>query len=77
MAADQQDFGGAALEADETGLHSAFGRQESSQSCMLHVEQGKILCELAVQEAGGVFALHADHAKVGNGGYAMERLGHG
>ena len=75
-AADQQYLGGAALEADEAGLHAAFGRQEGRQPGLLHAQQGEILGELAVQELGGVFAFDTNHAEMGQGGNTVQKRGH-
>ena len=75
-AADQQHLGGAALEADEAGLHAALGRQKGRKAGLVHAEQGEILGELAVQKLGGVFAFHANHAEVGQGGNAIQGVGH-
>ncbi len=41
----------------------------------MHVQQGKVLRQLAVQEFGGVFAFHADHAQVGQGGNSVREAG--
>ena len=43
---------------------------------MLQVEQGEILGELAVQKLGGVFAFHANHAEMGQGGNAIQWVSH-
>ncbi len=75
-AADQQHFGGAALEADEAGLHAALGRQKGCEAGLVHAQQGEILGELAVQKLGGVFAFHANHAQVGQGGNAVQGVSH-
>ena len=42
---------------------------------MLHVEQRKVLRELAVEEFGGVFTGYADHAELGQTGCAARGQG--
>jgi hypothetical protein len=44
---------------------------------VLHVQQRKVLCELALEKFGGVFAFYANHAKVGQGGNTVQKLRHG
>ena len=77
MAANQQQVGGAALEANQAGLHAALGRQKCGQAGLLQAEQDKILRQLAVQKLGCVVALHADDAQMGEGGDAVKEESHG
>jgi hypothetical protein len=63
-AAHQEDFLRSALEADEAGLHPALGRAKSRQPGLVGADQGEIIGQLALQEAGGIGALRADHAQV-------------
>jgi len=58
-------------------LHAALGRQKSRQPGVLHVQQRKVLRQLAVKEFRGVFAFHANHAEVGQGGNTVQKLRHG
>jgi hypothetical protein len=44
---------------------------------VLHVQQRKVLRQLAVKEFRGVFAFHANHAEVGQGGNTVQKLRHG
>lgn len=73
--ADQQHLGIAALEGDAAGEHAALGRQQGGQPCVLLVQQGKVLGQLAVEEFGGVFTGYADHAKMVQGGHAVPGQG--
>ena len=54
----------AAFEANEAGLHPAFGRAKGRQPGLGQAEQRKILGQLAMKEFGGVFTFHADDAKM-------------
>jgi len=76
-AADQQETVAAVAQADEARQHAAFGRTPGGQARLIGAEQGEILGHLALQKTGGVFALHPDHAEVGQGGDAVQGGGGG
>ena len=66
----------AALEPYEAGLHAALGRAKGGQARLGQAEHRKILCELRVQKAGGIVALDANDAQVGQGRYTVQELNH-
>ena len=67
---------GATPEPHKTGLHASLGRAEGRQPGLGVWQQREILGELALQETGGVFTFHTNHAEVGQGGDAIESGGH-
>ena len=46
--------------------------QKAARRASDSAQQRKVLRQLALQEAGGVIALHADDAEVGQGGYTVQ-----
>ena len=46
---------------------------KSRQPGVLHVQQRKVLRQLAVKEFRGVFAFHANHAEVGQGAIPFKK----
>jgi len=71
-AAHQQDQFRLRLDADETRDHTALGGAQRGQAGVGGSEQGEVLCELAVEEAGGVRTFGTDHAEMGEGGHPIE-----
>ncbi len=59
-------------DADEARDHAALGRAERGQPRFGGAEQREVLGQLAIEEVGGFGALGADHAEVGEGGYAIQ-----
>ena len=73
---DERDVVRCQGQADEARLHPALGRTESGQARLTGLQQQEILGQLVMKKRGRVFALRADHAQMGQGGDAFQRVGH-
>jgi len=68
----QQDLGRAAFEADKACLYPAFGVAKSGQAGLVLAQQGEVLRQLAVEKFGGVGAVGAYNAQMGERGDPLE-----
>ena len=66
----------AALERDKARLHAALGRAERGKARFGHPQHGEVLRELGMKEAGGIVALNADDAQVGQRRYTVQEWSH-
>jgi O-antigen ligase len=73
----QQDFGAAALETNEAGLHPAFRGAIRGKPRLAGAKQREVLRQLALQEMGGVFTVDAKDPQMGQGRYTVQDLAHG
>ena len=76
-AGDQQQLVGGNLEHLKAGQHAALGVAKGGQARLAGLHQHDVLRELALQEAGGIVALGAHHAQVGQGGGNAVQAGGG